>query len=65
MGPPPPRSAQASAKGLGRLAKPTGLFSPQLLQFDPARRLGAGGGGVSKLKAHPFFSTTQWSKLVG
>lgn len=62
--PPVPRSAQASAKGLGRPVKPTGLF-PQLLQFDPARRLGAGGGGVDKLKAHPFFSSTQWSKLGG
>ncbi|KAB1276904.1 Ribosomal protein S6 kinase-like 1 [Camelus dromedarius] len=37
----------------------------ELLQFDPTRRLGAGGGGVNKLKSHPFFSSIQWSKLVG
>ncbi|KAM9063384.1 LOW QUALITY PROTEIN: ribosomal protein S6 kinase-like 1 [Sarcophilus harrisii] len=37
----------------------------ELLQFDPCRRLGAGGGGVNKLKSHPFFSTIQWNKLVG
>lgn len=41
------------------------ILSPQLLQFDPQRRLGAGGGGASKLKSHPFFSTIQWSRLVG
>ncbi|PNJ27712.1 RPS6KL1 isoform 17, partial [Pongo abelii] len=37
----------------------------ELLQFEPTRRLGMGEGGVSKLKSHPFFSTIQWSKLVG
>ncbi|KAB0397463.1 hypothetical protein E2I00_019698 [Balaenoptera physalus] len=42
-----------------------GFFGLRLLQFDPAGRLGAGGGGVNKLKSHPFFSTIQWSKLVG
>uniref|UniRef100_A0A452RE99 Ribosomal protein S6 kinase like 1 n=1 Tax=Ursus americanus TaxID=9643 RepID=A0A452RE99_URSAM len=47
------------------LSRPAASLLTELLQFDPARRLGAGGGGVSKLKAHPFFSTTQWSKLVG
>ncbi|XP_066884178.1 ribosomal protein S6 kinase-like 1 isoform X4 [Kogia breviceps] len=41
------------------------LLTGTLLQFDPAGRLGAGGGGVNKLKSHPFFSTIQWSKLVG
>ncbi|XP_064148825.1 ribosomal protein S6 kinase-like 1 isoform X3 [Loxodonta africana] len=41
------------------------LLTGMLLQFDPSQRLGARGGGVSKLKAHPFFSTIQWSKLVG
>ncbi|XP_042799744.1 ribosomal protein S6 kinase-like 1 isoform X1 [Panthera leo] len=47
------------------LSRPAASLLTELLQFDPARRLGAGGGGVNRLKAHPFFSTTQWSKLVG
>ncbi|XP_029806498.1 ribosomal protein S6 kinase-like 1 isoform X2 [Suricata suricatta] len=47
------------------LSRPAASLLTELLQFDPVRRLGAGGGGVNKLKAHPFFSTTQWSKLVG
>uniref|UniRef100_A0A8C0NQ54 non-specific serine/threonine protein kinase n=2 Tax=Canis lupus familiaris TaxID=9615 RepID=A0A8C0NQ54_CANLF len=42
------------------LSHPAASLLTELLQFDPARRL-----GVNKLKAHPFFSTTQWSKLVG
>ncbi|OXB66843.1 hypothetical protein ASZ78_003545 [Callipepla squamata] len=37
----------------------------QLLQHNPKRRLGAGGGGIAKLKSHSFFSTVPWSKLVG
>ncbi|XP_052552013.1 ribosomal protein S6 kinase-like 1 isoform X2 [Tympanuchus pallidicinctus] len=37
----------------------------QLLQHNPKQRLGAGGGGISKLKSHSFFSTISWSKLVG
>ncbi|XP_017384134.1 ribosomal protein S6 kinase-like 1 isoform X5 [Cebus imitator] len=41
------------------------LLTGMLLQFEPTRRLGVGEGGVSKLKSHPFFSTIQWSKLVG
>ncbi|XP_054232759.1 ribosomal protein S6 kinase-like 1 isoform X4 [Homo sapiens] len=41
------------------------LLTGMLLQFEPTRRLGMGEGGVSKLKSHPFFSTIQWSKLVG
>ncbi|KAM6171162.1 ribosomal protein S6 kinase-like 1 isoform 6-T6 [Erethizon dorsatum] len=41
------------------------LLTGMLLQFDPVRRLGARGGGVGKLKSHPFFSTIQWSRLVG
>ncbi|KAG8514263.1 Ribosomal protein S6 kinase-like 1, partial [Galemys pyrenaicus] len=40
------------------------LLTGTLLQFDPTRRLGTGGGGVDKLKSHPFFSTVQWNKLV-
>ncbi|XP_037688210.1 ribosomal protein S6 kinase-like 1 isoform X3 [Choloepus didactylus] len=47
------------------LSRPAASLLTELLQFDPSRRLGAGGGGVSKLKSHPFFSTIQWSKLVG
>lgn len=39
--------------------------SVQLLQHNPKRRLGAGGGGIAKLKSHSFFSTVPWSKLVG
>lgn len=37
----------------------------QLLQHNPKRRLGAGGGGIAKLKSHSFFSTVPWNKLVG
>ncbi|XP_068398528.1 ribosomal protein S6 kinase-like 1 isoform X2 [Eschrichtius robustus] len=47
------------------LSRPAASLLTELLQFDPAGRLGAGGGGVNKLKSHPFFSTIQWSKLVG
>ncbi|XP_064148826.1 ribosomal protein S6 kinase-like 1 isoform X4 [Loxodonta africana] len=47
------------------LSRPAASLLTELLQFDPSQRLGARGGGVSKLKAHPFFSTIQWSKLVG
>ncbi|KAM9149599.1 ribosomal protein S6 kinase-like 1 isoform 1-T1 [Pangshura tecta] len=48
-----------------RLSLPAASLLTELLQFDPKRRLGSGGGGVSKLKSHPFFSTIQWNKLVG
>ncbi|XP_012597563.2 ribosomal protein S6 kinase-like 1 isoform X1 [Microcebus murinus] len=47
------------------LSRPAASLLTELLQFDPTRRLGAGGSGVSKLKSHPFFSAIQWSKLVG
>ncbi|KAM5244612.1 ribosomal protein S6 kinase-like 1 isoform 2-T2 [Hipposideros larvatus] len=47
------------------LSRPAASLLIELLQFDPTRRLGAGGGGVNRLKSHPFFSTIQWSKLVG
>lgn len=57
----PPGLSKEAGKASWRLL---GL-PPQLLQFDPTRRLGAGGDGINKLKSHPFFSTTQWSKLVG
>ncbi|NXR67733.1 RPKL1 protein, partial [Rhadina sibilatrix] len=35
------------------------------LQYNPKRRLGSGGGGITKLKSHSFFSTVPWNKLVG
>uniref|UniRef100_A0A8D1C6H8 Protein kinase domain-containing protein n=1 Tax=Sus scrofa TaxID=9823 RepID=A0A8D1C6H8_PIG len=41
------------------------LLTGTLLQFEPTLRLGTGTGGVDKLKSHPFFSSIQWSKLVG
>ncbi|XP_022432247.1 ribosomal protein S6 kinase-like 1 [Delphinapterus leucas] len=47
------------------LSRPAASLLTELLQFEPAGRLGAGGGGVNKLKSHPFFSSIQWSKLVG
>lgn len=47
------------------LSRPAASLLTELLQFDPSRRLGTGGGGVNRLKSHPFFSTIQWSKLVG
>ncbi|KAM9292205.1 ribosomal protein S6 kinase-like 1 [Morus bassanus] len=37
----------------------------ELLQYNPKRRLGSGGGGMAKLKSHSFFSTILWHKLVG
>ncbi|KFW94277.1 Ribosomal protein S6 kinase-like 1, partial [Phalacrocorax carbo] len=37
----------------------------ELLQYNPKQRLGSGGGGMAKLKAHSFFSTILWQKLVG
>lgn len=42
---------------------PFPLFSLQLLQHNPKRRLGA--GGMAKLKSHSFFSSVPWNKLVG
>ncbi|XP_005883634.1 PREDICTED: ribosomal protein S6 kinase-like 1 [Myotis brandtii] len=47
------------------LSRPAASLLTELLQFDASRRLGTGGGGVNRLKSHPFFSTIQWSKLVG
>ncbi|NXN46451.1 RPKL1 protein, partial [Rhinoptilus africanus] len=37
----------------------------ELLQYNPKRRLGSGGGGMAKLKSHAFFSTIPWNRLVG
>ncbi|CAK6431909.1 unnamed protein product [Pipistrellus nathusii] len=47
------------------LSRSAASLLTELLQFDASRRLGTGGGGVNRLKTHPFFSTIQWSKLVG
>ncbi|XP_046904140.1 ribosomal protein S6 kinase delta-1 [Hypomesus transpacificus] len=35
----------------------------ELLQFDAGYRLGSGGGGVSDIKCHPFFSGVPWQSL--
>ncbi|NWU29384.1 RPKL1 protein, partial [Dyaphorophyia castanea] len=37
----------------------------ELLQYNPKRRLGSGGDGITKLKSHSFFSTVPWNKLAG
>ncbi|PKK31713.1 ribosomal protein S6 kinase-like 1 [Columba livia] len=37
----------------------------KLLQYNPKRRLGSGGGGIAKLKSHSFFSNMPWNKMVG
>ncbi|XP_059135712.1 ribosomal protein S6 kinase-like 1 isoform X1 [Peromyscus eremicus] len=47
------------------LSRPAASLLTELLQFDPQRRLGAGGGGPSQIKSHPFFSSIQWSRLTG
>ncbi|KAG9336481.1 hypothetical protein JZ751_002828 [Albula glossodonta] len=35
----------------------------ELLQYDAGYRLGSGGGGVSDIKCHPFFSSVPWHTL--
>ncbi|XP_060037259.1 ribosomal protein S6 kinase-like 1 isoform X2 [Erinaceus europaeus] len=41
------------------LSGPAASLLTELLQFDPARRL-----GVESLRSHPFFSSVQWSQLL-
>ena len=37
----------------------------QLLQRDPAKRLGSGEGDATEVKAHRFFSGVDWNALLG
>lgn len=39
------------------------LCIPQLLQVSPSERIGAGSSGVEELKAHPFFSSIDWTNV--
>ncbi|XP_067310846.1 ribosomal protein S6 kinase-like 1 [Pseudorasbora parva] len=36
----------------------------ELLQYDACYRLGSGGGGVSDIKCHPFFTSVPWLTLT-
>ncbi|NWI03502.1 RPKL1 protein, partial [Tichodroma muraria] len=47
------------------LSLPATSLLTELLQYNPKQRLGSGGGGITKLKSHSFFSTVPWNKLVG
>jgi len=39
-------------------------FLKELLRYDPQERLGSGVNGVQELKAHPFFSGTDWQMVL-
>lgn len=39
------------------------LFSLQLLQKEPSKRLGSGSGGSEEIKCHKWFRSINWSKL--
>nr|XP_056708174.1 ribosomal protein S6 kinase-like 1 [Euleptes europaea] len=47
-----------------RLSHSASSLLLELLKYDPKQRLGAGKDGMKKIKAHPFFSSIQWNKLV-
>ncbi|XP_060118545.1 ribosomal protein S6 kinase-like 1 isoform X2 [Heteronotia binoei] len=47
-----------------RLSHSASSLLSELLKYDPKQRLGSGKDGVKKIKAHPFFSSIQWNKLV-
>ncbi|XP_061467734.1 ribosomal protein S6 kinase-like 1 isoform X3 [Rhineura floridana] len=47
-----------------KLSQSASSLVSELLQYDPKQRLGSGEDGVNRIKAHPFFSTIQWNKLV-
>ncbi|XP_053235275.1 ribosomal protein S6 kinase-like 1 [Podarcis raffonei] len=47
-----------------KLSQSASSLVSELLQYDPKQRLGSGEEGVNRIKAHPFFSTIQWNKLV-
>ncbi|XP_034964348.1 ribosomal protein S6 kinase-like 1 [Zootoca vivipara] len=47
-----------------KLSQSASSLVSELLQYDPKQRLGSGKEGVNRIKAHPFFSTIQWNKLV-
>uniref|UniRef100_A0A670IJ83 Ribosomal protein S6 kinase like 1 n=1 Tax=Podarcis muralis TaxID=64176 RepID=A0A670IJ83_PODMU len=47
-----------------KLSQSASSLVSELLQYDPKHRLGSGEEGVNRIKAHPFFSTIQWNKLV-
>ena len=49
---------------LKRLAKTNlTIFSPQLLDQDPAKRLGSGPNGSDDVKNHPYFADVDWEAL--
>lgn len=51
---PAPTRAITGFPGLASLPRADWAFLRSCCSSDPARRLGAGGGGVHELKAHPF-----------
>ncbi|XP_053366389.1 uncharacterized protein rps6kl1 [Clarias gariepinus] len=46
------------------LSTPAASLLTELLQYDAGYRLGSGGGGVSDIKYHPFFSSVPWNTLA-
>lgn len=56
-GRPPPRGAPPFPDDARDLIR-------KLLNRDPLKRLGYGWGGADAIKAHPFFSTIDWARLL-